>query len=128
MSTMSSPTRPDRRVVATGDAAFVPFDRYGEPIAKLSWLPISYDRESGQGSFVMRFAPGGRSLPHEHTGYEEFVVLEGELIDNDGAVFRAGDFVSFEPGSRHASHAPDGCLLAVFMRGVNRQLEAGEDM
>ena len=128
MSTMSSPTRPGRRVVATGDAAFVPFDRYGEPIAKLSWLPISYDRESGQGSFVMRFAPGGRSLPHEHTGYEEFVVLEGELIDNDGAVFRAGDFVSFEPGSRHASHAPDGCLLAVFMRGVNRPLVAGEEI
>ncbi len=125
---MSSPTRPDRRVVATGDAAFVPFDRYGEPIPKLSWLPISYDAESGQGSFLIRFEPGGRSLPHEHTGYEEFVVLEGELIDNDGAVFRTGDFVSFKPGSRHASHAPDGCLLAVFMRGVNRPLEAGEDI
>ena len=128
MPIMSSPTRADRRIVATGDAAFVPFDRYGEPIPKLSWLPISYDAESGQGSFLIRFEPGGRSLPHEHTGYEEFVVLEGALIDNDGAVFRAGDLVSFEPGSRHSSHAPDGCLLAVFMRGINRPLEAGEDI
>ena len=125
---MSRPERPERHIVATGDAALVPFDRYGEPIPKLSWRPISYDAGSGQGCFIMRFEPGGRSLPHEHTGYEEFVVLEGTLIDNDGAVFRAGDMVSFKPGTRHFSHAPDGCLLAVFMRGVNRPLEAGEDI
>ena len=123
---MSSPTRADRRVIATGDAAFVPFDRYGEPIPGLSWLPISYREDSGQGCFLIRFEPGARSRPHEHTGFEEFVVLEGELIDNDGTVFRTGDFVSFEPGSRHFSHAPEGCLLAVFMRGINRPLGAGE--
>ncbi len=112
-----------RRVVATGEATFQPFDRYGEPIPKLSWLPISYDTESGHGCYLIRFAPGGRSLPHEHTGFEEFLVLEGELIDSDGTVFRLGDFVSFAPRSRHSSVSPKGCLLAVFMRGHNRLIE-----
>lgn len=116
---MSAP----RRVVAVDEAALRPFDRYGKPIPKLKWLPISYDRETGQGSFLIRFEPGGRSLPHEHTGFEEFLVLEGDLKDADGTVFRKGDFVTFAPGSQHSSVSEKGCLLAVFMRGHNRLLE-----
>ncbi len=114
-----------RRVVSIGDTAFLPYDRYGKTVAGLSWLNISYDAETGYGSFLIRFEPGGRSLPHVHTGIEEFLVLEGELVDDDGTVFRTGDFVSFGPGSRHSSAAPGGCLLAVFLRGENRLIEEG---
>ncbi|MGH6719807.1 MAG: cupin domain-containing protein, partial [Alphaproteobacteria bacterium] len=57
---------------------------------------------------------------------EEFLVLDGELVDNDGTVFRTGDYVAFQPGTRHVSAAPGGCLLAVFMRGPNRLLDADE--
>ena len=41
-------------------------------------------------------------------------LLEGELIDSDGAVFKAGDFFSFTPGTRHSSRTETGCVLAVF--------------
>lgn len=112
-----------RRVVSIDEAAFRPFDRYGKPIPKIEWLPISYDEETGQGTFLIRFEAGGRSLPHEHTGFEEFLVLEGELKDDDGTVFRKGDFVTFAPGSCHHSVSEKGCLLAVFMRGPNRLLD-----
>ncbi len=118
---MSDDRRPERLVISAYDAeAFEPYDRYSQPVEGLSWVNVSWDAERSQGSFLLRFAPGAASLPHEHTGYEEFHVLEGELIDDDGTVFRAGDFVSFEPGSVHSSSSPGGCLLAVFMRGRNR--------
>ena len=32
--------------------------------------------------------PGAKSLKHRHQNYEEFYVLEGELIDADGKVFK----------------------------------------
>jgi anti-sigma factor ChrR (cupin superfamily) len=62
----------------------------------------------------MRMLPGAATLPHVHPGFEDFLILEGELVDSDGAVFKAGDFVSYRPGTRHSSCAPRGCLIAVF--------------
>lgn len=114
----------DERIVASAKAeGFRAYDRYGRRIEGLSWMPLRYDAETGTGSFLIRFAPGAASLPHEHGGVEEFVVLDGFLIDADGRRLEAGDVVSFAPGSRHHSKAPEGCTLAVFLRGENRLLE-----
>jgi len=66
--------------------------------------------------------PDAKSLHHVHTGYEEFLMLEGELTDLDGKIFKKGDFVTFEPGSTHSSHTKEGCLILVFMRGINKPL------
>jgi len=124
---MSQPLAAGRRIVRADDAAaFRPFDRYGVTIPGMTWLPLSLDRSTGRGTFVLRMDPGTRSLPHEHTHGEEFLMLEGVLVDNDGTEFRTGDFVRFDPGSRHFSVAPGGCLIAVFMRGPNRALDAAE--
>jgi anti-sigma factor ChrR (cupin superfamily) len=121
---VSDDQRPARLVVPAFDAAaFEPYDRYSQPVEGLSWVNVSWDAERSQGSFVLRFEPGASSLPHEHMGYEEFYLVEGELIDNDGTVFRAGDFVSFEPGTIHSSSSPGGCLIVVFMRGPNRLVD-----
>ena len=49
-------------------------------------------------------------------------MLEGELSDPDGKVFKKGDFVSFEPGSKHSSYTKNGCLVLVFMRGINKPI------
>lgn len=122
---MNERNTPGRRIVSIAETQFAPYDRYGEAVPGLSWLNVSYDDETGHGTFLLRFAPGSRSLPHEHTGIEEFLVLEGTLVDDDGTVFSAGDFVSFAPGSRHASVAPEGCLIAVFLRGRNRLVDKG---
>ena len=54
--------------------------------------------------------------------YEEFYVIDGELEDADGKIFKKGDFVTFEPGSEHNSHSKNGCLLIVFMRGINKPI------
>ena len=124
---MTEPLGRQRRVARIDDdRAYRPFDRYGQPIPGMAWLNLSYDRATGQGTFVLRMEPGARSMPHEHTEGEEFLMLDGELVDADGTVFRAGDYVAFRPGSRHFSVAPGGCRLIAFMRGPNRPLDADE--
>jgi anti-sigma factor ChrR (cupin superfamily) len=93
---------------------FLEYDLEGPVQPELSWLPVSYDRASGQGSYLMRMEPGAVTIAHEHQGMEEFLVLEGDLTDSDGACFGPGDVVSYEPGTRHNSWTEGGCLLAVF--------------
>ena len=113
-----------RSIVSVPAEAFQPFNRYGAPVPGLTWLPLSAESaDGGPGCFAIRFAPGARSKPHEHTEIEEFYVLEGELIDSDGGRLVAGDFVSYAAGSRHSSHAPDGALILVFLRAPNRPLD-----
>lgn len=116
-----------RRVIATGETAFRPYDRYGEAVPGLSWLPLSAESETeGRGCYLLRFAPGSGSLPHEHSAVEEFLVLEGELVDSDGKSLTAGDFVSYRAGSRHSSTSPRGCLILVFLREGNRLLSEAD--
>ena len=94
----------------------------------VTYCNISYDTDAGEGCYLVRFAPGTRSTPHEHIGYEEFLVLDGSLTDSDGTVYRRNDFVSLKPGSKHVSVSDDGTTLAVFIRGGFRALDEGEDV
>ncbi|MDH3473215.1 MAG: cupin domain-containing protein [Rhodospirillales bacterium] len=113
-----------RRVIATGKTEFRPYDRFGKVVPGMTWLPLSRESEDGgPGCFLIRFEPGGASRPHEHVETEEFLLLEGRLEDCDGRVFEAGDFVSYEAGSRHFSVSPEGCLIFVILRAPNRPLE-----
>ena len=50
-------------------------------------------------------------------------MIEGELIDVDNMVFKKGDFVTFEPGSKHSSYSEKGALLMVFQRGINQPIK-----
>ncbi len=111
-----------RRITNPFDVEFKPFDRYGSIIEKMSWHIVSLDKEKGFGSFILKLEPGAQSIPHEHTGFEDFLVLDGELTDSDNTVFRKGDFVTFEPGSVHSSQTNSGCLLLVFQMGINRPI------
>ena len=103
-----------RRVVALAGAGFEPYDLDGPLQPEITWQAISFDRVSQQGSYVMRMAPGARTIAHDHPGYEDFLILEGELTDSDGRVLARGDFVSYPPGSRHHSWTATGCVIAVF--------------
>ena len=113
-----------RKIIDLYNVKFEPFDNYGSAVPGMSWHKISYNRENGgQGTYVLKMDPGAKSVPHQHTGYEEFLMLDGELIDPDNKVFKKGDFVTFEPGSTHSSYTKNGCLILVFMRGINQPTE-----
>lgn len=117
-----------RRMVNFRDATFEPYSLQGEVQKDLTWCNLSYDEATGEGMFLIRFAPGGRSIPHEHLGFEEFVVLEGEIEESDGTIYRPGDCVSLKPGSRHFSVSKTGTVTAVFVRGGFRTLDAREEV
>ena len=113
----------ERFVNNINNLKFEPFDNYGEPVKGMSWYKISYDKKNGGfGTYILKMDPAAQSLPHIHQGFEEFYVIEGELEDADGKVFKKGDFITFEPGTTHNSHTKNGCLLIVFMRGINKPI------
>lgn len=111
-----------RRIVRREDIQMKPYDRYGEPRYDMEWFPLCDKTEEGFECFLLRFQPGAKSTPHEHSGHEQFLMLDGELVDCDGKVFKAGDFVTFEPGSRHFSCSEEGCTMLVVLRGQNYAL------
>lgn len=107
----------DRKVVNFRDAEWSTYSLQGEPQADIFWHNISWSDADDSGFFLAKFAPGGVSIPHEHLGVEEFIILEGELTDHDGFVYRQGDCVSLPTGSRHYSISENGAIVGVFVRG-----------
>ena len=111
-----------RKITNPFNVKFEPFDNYGSAVPGMSWHKITYSKESGQGSYILKMNPETKSLPHQHKNYEEFIMLDGELIDPDNKVFKKGDIVTFEPDSNHSSYTKNGCLILVFMREKNKSL------
>ena len=111
-----------RQIIETRDEEFLEYNRYGEVISGLKWLPLSKDEDLQHEVFIIRFEAESSSSFHRHNGYEEFYVLDGELIDADGEVFKKGDYIKFEKGSEHASYSKTGCTLLVILYGGKNEL------
>ena len=111
------------KITDPSNIKFEPFDNYGSVIPGMNWHKITYNTEVGQGTYILKMDPGAKSLPHEHTNYEEFLMLDGELIDADNKILKKGDFVTYEPGSTHYSYTKNGCLLLVFMRSKSKPIK-----
>jgi anti-sigma factor ChrR (cupin superfamily) len=108
-----------RKITKLHQLKFEPFNKYGKIIKGWSWHKISFDEKKSFGTYISKLEPETKTLPHIHSGYEEFLILEGELIDSDGTIFKKGDFISYEPKSSHSSFTKKGCLILTFMRGQN---------
>jgi anti-sigma factor ChrR (cupin superfamily) len=101
------------RVVRAGATGFLPYDLEGPVQPEMGWLPVTFDRRTQCGSYLMQMTAGATTLPHVHPGYEEFMIISGDLVDSNGSVYRAGDFVSYAPGTRHSSTTREGCVILV---------------
>lgn len=113
----------DLRVVNIKNAAYAPFV-YPDGVALGdSILQLDDSRPLGEGFHVYRMPAGMRTRSHRHNGNEQFLVLEGELHESDGTIFRAGDLVFYRDGTEHNSWTPDGCLLAVHIASSETTLE-----
>ena len=111
-----------RLITNTNKIKFKPFDNYGKVIKGMDWHKITYNKITGQGTYILKLKPNTRTPYHKHVGYEEFYILNGELIDKDNLKFKKGDFISFKPGTHHSSYTKKGCTLLVFMRKKNKLL------
>ena len=112
-----------RKITDPFNIKFEPFDNYGAAIPGMSWHKITYSEKTGHGTYILKMEPGAKSKAHMHTNFEEFIMLDGELIDPDNKILKKGDIVTFETGSIHSSHTKDGCLILVFMRGRNKIID-----
>lgn len=113
----------DRRVNNIYSAEFKPFiyddgKAYGDSVLQNDEaLPL------GVGFHVYRMPAGMTTRAHRHNGHEQFLILEGELIENDGTIYAKGDLVWLRDGTEHCSTTPNGCLLAVHIAGPEFSLE-----
>ena len=115
-----------RTIAKTGSARFELMESRGAQSFDTWWHNISFDTETGIGSYLMIMPPGSTSEPHRHLGREEFFVLEGELVDVDGQAYVSGDFVSLEAGSSHGVESASGCKLIVTHHGATQTLSPQE--
>lgn len=115
-----------RTVVRFEDCTFEPLPMFGGVEGTLKWRNVSFDETTGCGSYLLIMAPGASSIPHRHAGREEFFVVEGELVDFDGQIYRAGDFVSLQAGTVHTSLTTNGCKLLVTAWGHTQPVTIDE--
>ena len=109
-----------RKIIETQHESFSPYNRYGTVSSGLNWIPLSKNEKLEHEVFIVQFEPGNSSSLHKHKGFEEFYVIDGELIDDDGKIFKKGDYVKFEKGTEHKSHSKTGCtLLVILYAGTN---------
>ena len=113
------PAIPDhqRRVKNLLNDGFEPFVLRGEVCEGESVLQVDDKAPLGAGFHVYRMAPGAVTTAHVHESDEHFLVLDGELVDHDGFVYRTGDLVM--AGEGHPAQLFEQGRLHV--GGVHRQ-------
>lgn len=80
-----------------------------------SVLQLNDEKKAGIGFHAYKMAPGMTTQTHVHTSHEEFFVLEGDITDNDGTEYVAGDLVLLKAGTEHNSTTKKGCTLLVYI-------------
>lgn len=115
----------DRKIANIRTAEFMPWDSEGESERGTSILQLNIEQPKGVGFYIYKMEPGARSAPHRHGGAEEFLMINGELIDNDGTVYHPGDVVWLAAGTEHSSHSPGGCLIAVYAEKPESEVAPG---
>ena len=113
----------DRRVANIHRAEFADFVFPDGTTLGDGVLQLKMDQPLGTGFHVYRMPAGMVTRGHRHNGDEQFLVLEGELHEKDGTVFRSGDLVWYRDGTEHNSYTPNGCLLAVHIVATETEVD-----
>jgi quercetin dioxygenase-like cupin family protein len=101
---------------------FKPYGVDGKVLADQSYLQLDETFPESAGFYIYRMEPGASSQPHDHTCHESFLMIEGELIDNDRYVYKPGDFVPLKQGTQHNSYTKTGATISVCVRELERNL------
>jgi anti-sigma factor ChrR (cupin superfamily) len=101
-------------------------------VSKIDWeatrfpgvfVRMLYQDASGRQTTLVRMEPGARLPSHRHVGVEQSYVIEGTLVDDDGAC-TAGNFVWRRAGSVHEAWSPDGCVVLGVFETPNEFLDS----
>ena len=100
-----------RRIINIHNGKYEPYEFGGPAIDGITQLDLTYDHSTGHGAYVIRMEPGTETTAHVHTLREEYLIIEGDVVESDGTVLGPGDYVIYEPGTEHNSRTVGGCLL-----------------
>ena len=78
--------------------------------------------DGGPSAVLLRYEPGARVAEHEHVGYEQMLVLQGDEYDEHGS-YPAGSFVVNPPGTRHSPGSKTGCIALLMYEKPVRFVE-----
>ena len=102
------------RLVRNIDDVSMQKDVFGETSDRISWYPLTFDENGNQkGCYLYKMEPNSSSDFHVHKNNEDYLIIEGELVESDGTILKAGDFVHYDAGTEHNSHSVSGCLILV---------------
>jgi len=104
----------NRRVIDTRKNKYEVYEFGGPKLDNISQLDLSYDHKTGHGAYMIRMEPGSETTAHRHTVREEYLIIEGDLVEPGGLTLGPGDYIIYEPGSEHSSRTVNGCLLVGF--------------
>jgi mannose-6-phosphate isomerase-like protein (cupin superfamily) len=104
----------NRRVIDTRKSKYEVYEFGGPKLDNISQLDLSYDHKTGHGAYMIRMEPGSETTAHRHTVREEYLIIEGDLVEPGGLTLGPGDYIIYEPGSEHSSRTVNGCLLVGF--------------
>jgi len=76
------------------------------------------DEAKGEMTCLLKWQPGTTLPFHRHPEIEQTWVLQGSFYDHDG-ICKAGEFVWRHPGSLHATHSDEGCVILAIYRKPN---------
>ncbi len=83
------------------------------PYPGVTMKPVYRHPVTGEVTQLVRFEPGAKLPPHQHTADEQCLVVEGD-IRMGNTVFRAGDFTWAKKDSQHhVLTSEEGCLLLI---------------
>ena len=82
------------------------------PFKGVRWKKLRFDKESGASAVLLSFEPGAAYGAHRHPAGEQYLVLEGSLVDG-GKTWPVGSYVHHDPASVHRPRSEEGCLLFV---------------
>ena len=74
--------------------------------------------EVARATSIVRYVPGASFPSHVHDLGEEIFVLEGVFSD-EGGDYGPGTYLQNAPGSMHAPHSREGCVLFVKLRHMD---------
>ncbi len=113
MSEMAPIAPEDRRIVNVRDGKFK--DLISDGMADGSVLQLNHEKPLGTGFHIYKMEPGATTVAHTHDSDEEFYIIEGDIVDHDGARYGPGDLVWLRKGTHHNSYSPNGCLIVVYL-------------
>ena len=112
---MKTVEKDHRKIINIGAATFKPWVLESGNDSGQSLVQLNSANPDGVGFHLFRMAPGTTTEAHRHAGDEEFYVLDGDLVDNDGTRYEPGDLVWMKEGTEHHSYSENGCTLVVYI-------------